>query len=56
VWVAELATGDAYHPSTRGYARLAVLVQPVFLQWLAERVVPVSRLRSARAARRRSGR
>jgi hypothetical protein len=22
VWVAEVAAGDAYHPSTRGYAAL----------------------------------
>ena len=38
VWVAEAAAGDAYHPSTRGYARLAALVEPEFLRWLAERV------------------
>lgn len=38
VWVAEVAAGDAYHPSTRCYARLAALVEPVFLRWLAERV------------------
>jgi acyl-CoA thioesterase-1 len=30
--------GDAYHPSTRGYARLAALVEPVFLRWLAAHV------------------
>jgi acyl-CoA thioesterase I len=40
VWVAEVAAGDAYHPSTRGYARLAALVEPVFRRWLAERVAP----------------
>ncbi len=40
VWVAEVAAGDAYHPSTRGYARLAALVEPVFQRWLAERVAP----------------
>lgn len=38
VWVAEVASGDAYHPSTRGYARLAALVRPAFDRWLAERV------------------
>jgi acyl-CoA thioesterase I len=38
VWVAEVAAGDAYHPSTRGYARLAALVEPVFLRWLAAHV------------------
>jgi acyl-CoA thioesterase I len=42
VWVAEVGAGDAYHPSTRGYARLAALVQPVFLQWLGEHVAPSS--------------
>lgn len=40
VWAAEVAAGDAYHPSTRGYARLAALVEPVFQRWLAERVAP----------------
>ena len=38
VWVAEVGAGDAYHPSTRGYARLAARVEPVFLRWLDERV------------------
>ena len=42
VWVAEVAAGDAYHPSTRGYARLAALVEPVFLRWLAAHVAPSS--------------
>ncbi len=42
VWVAEVAAGDAYHPSTRGYANLAALVEPVFLRWLAARVAPSS--------------
>jgi hypothetical protein len=42
VWVAEVAAGDAYHPSTRGYARLAALVEPVFRRRLAARVVPSS--------------
>jgi lysophospholipase L1-like esterase len=37
-WVAEVAAGHAYHPSTRSYARLAALVEPVLLRWLAERV------------------
>jgi acyl-CoA thioesterase I len=40
VWVAEVAAGDAYHPSTRGYARLAALVEPVFLRWLTTHVAP----------------
>jgi acyl-CoA thioesterase-1 len=40
VWVAEVSAGDAYHPSTPGYARLAALVEPVFLRWLAARVAP----------------
>ena len=38
VWVAEVGAGDAYHPSTCGYARLAARVEPVFLRWLDERV------------------
>ena len=38
VWVAEVAAGDAYHPSTLGYARLAALVEPVFLRWPAAHV------------------
>jgi lysophospholipase L1-like esterase len=42
VWVAEVAAGDAYHPSTLGYARLAALVEPVFLRWLAAHVAPSS--------------
>ncbi len=42
VWAAEVAAGDAYHPSTRGYARLAALVEPVFLRWLAAHVAPSS--------------
>jgi acyl-CoA thioesterase-1 len=42
VWAAEVAAGDAYHPSTRGYARLAALVEPVFLRWLAALVEPSS--------------
>ncbi len=37
VWVAEVAAGDAYHPSTRGYARLAALVEPAFRRWVAAR-------------------
>ena len=40
VWLPEVAAGDAYHPSTRGYARLAALVEPVFQRWLAEQVAP----------------
>ena len=42
VWVAEVAAGDAYHPSTRGYACLAALVEPVLLRWLAAHVAPSS--------------
>ncbi len=42
VWVAEVAAGDAYHPSTRGYAHLAALVEPVFLRWLTAHVAPSS--------------
>ena len=42
VWIAEVAAGDAYHPSTRGYARLAALVQPVVERWLGEHVAPSS--------------
>jgi acyl-CoA thioesterase-1 len=42
VWAAEVAAGDAYHPSTRGYARLAALVEPVVLRWLAALVEPSS--------------
>ncbi|GGO21407.1 GDSL-type esterase/lipase family protein [Micromonospora parathelypteridis] len=35
-WSQEVAAGDAYHPSTAGYARLAALVEPVVLRWLAD--------------------
>ena len=42
VWLAEVAAGDAYHPSTRGYARLAALVERVFVRWLATHVAPSS--------------
>ncbi|GAB3832266.1 hypothetical protein GCM10027610_024140 [Dactylosporangium cerinum] len=35
VWSQQVAAGDAYHPSTAGYARLATLVGPVVLPWLA---------------------
>ena len=42
VWVAEVAAGDAYHPSTRGYAQPAAFVEPVFRRRLAARVVPSS--------------
>ncbi|MGC4746875.1 GDSL-type esterase/lipase family protein [Micromonospora sp. DT201] len=35
VWSQEIAAGDAYHPSTAGYARLAALVEPAVLRWLA---------------------
>ena len=42
VWVTEVGAGDAHHPSTRGYARLAALVRPVFERWLGEHVAPSS--------------
>jgi hypothetical protein len=42
VWATEVAAGDAYHPSTRGYAHLGALVEPVFLRWPAEHVAPSS--------------
>ena len=42
VWVAEVATGDAYHPSAVGYARLAALVEPAFVRWLGGLVTPSS--------------
>ncbi len=34
VWTAEVAAGDAFHPSTAGYARLAAVIEPVFTDWL----------------------
>jgi lysophospholipase L1-like esterase len=34
VWVAEVAAGDAFHPSTAGYRRLAAVVAPAFTAWL----------------------
>ncbi|MCZ2820744.1 GDSL-type esterase/lipase family protein [Modestobacter sp. VKM Ac-2977] len=36
VWVAEVSAGDAFHPSTAGYGRLAAIVAPVVTDWLAE--------------------
>lgn len=36
VWVAEVAAGDAFHPSTAGYGRLAAIVTPVVRDWLGE--------------------
>jgi acyl-CoA thioesterase-1 len=38
VWVAEVAAGDAFHPSTAGYSRLAGIVTPVVTGWLGELV------------------
>ncbi|MEU7607730.1 GDSL-type esterase/lipase family protein [Micromonospora sp. NPDC049204] len=35
VWCQEIAAGDAYHPFAAGYTRLAALVEPGFLRWLA---------------------
>jgi lysophospholipase L1-like esterase len=35
VWTAEVAAGDASHPSTAGYRRLAAVVAPAFTAWLA---------------------
>ncbi len=34
VWTAEVSAGDAAHPSTAGYRRLAALVEPTFTAWL----------------------
>jgi len=36
VWVAEVAAGDAFHPSTAGYDRLAGIVAPVVTGWVGE--------------------
>ena len=36
VWVAEIAAGDAFHPSTAGYGRLAGILAPVVAGWLGE--------------------
>ncbi len=36
IWRQEVAAGDAFHPSTRGYAQLATLIAPPILQWLTE--------------------
>ncbi len=37
IWRQELAAGDAYHPSTRGYAHLAALIKDPLLWWLNDR-------------------
>ncbi|HZA19186.1 MAG TPA: GDSL-type esterase/lipase family protein [Pseudonocardiaceae bacterium] len=34
IWSQEVAAGDAYHPSTRGYERLAALLKDPLLLWL----------------------
>ncbi|MGH3982736.1 MAG: GDSL-type esterase/lipase family protein [Pseudonocardiaceae bacterium] len=38
VWNQEVAAGDAYHPSARGYERLAALIREPLLWWLDDRV------------------
>jgi acyl-CoA thioesterase I len=38
VWMEEVAAGDAFHPSTAGYARLADLVAPAVVDWLGRLV------------------
>lgn len=35
-WVAEVAAGDAFHPSTAGYDRLAGIDSPVVTGWVGE--------------------
>ena len=35
VWAVEIAAGDAFHPSTDGYVRLAALIEPAFVDWVA---------------------
>lgn len=39
IWRQEVAAGDAFHPSTRGYGQLATHVAPPILQWLTELIV-----------------
>lgn len=34
IWSREVAAGDAYHPSARGYKRLAALIEDPLLSWL----------------------
>ena len=34
VWRSEVAAGDAFHPSTRGYARMAAVIEPPLLRWV----------------------
>ncbi len=49
VWAAEVAAGDAFHPSTAGYDRLAGIVTPVITGWLGELADrPAAQLRPAR--------
>ncbi|MDQ4011119.1 MAG: hypothetical protein M3228_10610 [Actinomycetota bacterium] len=38
IWSQELTAGDAYHPSIRGYERLAALIKDPLLLWLNDRV------------------
>ena len=37
IWSQEVASGDAYHPSARGYERLATLIKDPLLSWLIDR-------------------
>lgn len=37
IWNQEVAAGDAYHPSARGYERLAALIKDPLLLWLNDR-------------------
>ncbi|MGY1844717.1 GDSL-type esterase/lipase family protein [Modestobacter sp. SYSU DS0875] len=54
VWAAEVAAGDAFHPSTAGYGRLAGIVAPVVTDWLGELVDrPVAQLRPGRTGNAR---
>lgn len=35
-WIAEVAAGDAFHPSTAGYGRLTQIIAPAVISWLGE--------------------
>lgn len=37
IWNQEIVAGDAYHPSARGYERLAALIKDPLLLWLKDR-------------------
>lgn len=43
VWRGEVVAGDGHHPSTAGYARLAAVLEPVLLRWLAGLALTCSR-------------